>query len=75
MTALGQKQTSRHLQPMSALPPIADVRQRSDFISFQIPSFPVSWSRQRLWSHALDLLPAPRVDDDSTESNLHLAAV
>src|SRR5262249_41071063 len=31
--------------------------------------------RQRLWRRALDLLPAPRVDDDSTESNLHLAAV
>src|SRR6516225_4659996 len=25
MSALGQKQTSRHLQPMSALPPIADI--------------------------------------------------
>jgi hypothetical protein len=27
MSALGQKQTSRHLQPMSALPPKADIRQ------------------------------------------------
>jgi hypothetical protein len=25
MSALGQKQTSRHLQSMSALPPIADI--------------------------------------------------
>ena len=25
MSALGQKQTSRHLQPMSALPPKADI--------------------------------------------------
>src|SRR5262249_17910738 len=25
MSALGQKRTSRHLQPMSALPPIADI--------------------------------------------------
>ena len=31
--------------------------------------------RQLLRRRALDLLPAPRVDDDSTESNLHLAAV
>src|SRR6516165_10212314 len=27
MSALGQKQTSRHLQPMSALPPKADIGQ------------------------------------------------
>jgi hypothetical protein len=27
MSALGQKQTSRHLQPMSALPPKADIAQ------------------------------------------------
>ena len=26
MSALGQKQTSQHLQPMSALPPKADIR-------------------------------------------------
>jgi hypothetical protein len=26
MSALGQKQTSRHLQPMSALPPKADMK-------------------------------------------------
>jgi len=32
MSALGQKQTSRQLQPMSALPPIADIgTQPSDF--------------------------------------------
>src|SRR5262249_53188391 len=30
MSALGQKQTSRHLQPMSALPPKADIH-RSDW--------------------------------------------
>src|SRR5262249_41028660 len=27
MSALGQKQTSQHLQPMSALPPKADVKE------------------------------------------------
>src|SRR6516165_11039588 len=30
--------------------------------------------RQRLRRHALDLFTASRVDDDSTESNLHVAA-
>src|SRR6516162_7815087 len=29
MSALGQKQTSRHLQPMSALPPKADIETQS----------------------------------------------
>jgi hypothetical protein len=38
MSALGQKQTSRHLQPMSALPPKADIGsvQRSNSGSLAI---------------------------------------
>jgi hypothetical protein len=36
MSALGHKQTFNDVPPMSALPLKADVRQRSDFISFQI---------------------------------------
>jgi hypothetical protein len=34
MSALGQKQTSRHLQPMSALPPIADIAERDRNVCF-----------------------------------------
>jgi hypothetical protein len=34
MSALGQKQTSRHLQPMSALPPIADNETQSRDVRF-----------------------------------------
>ena len=34
MSALGQKQTSRHLQPMSALPPIADIGTQSWNVRF-----------------------------------------
>jgi|SRR6516225_2267770 len=32
MSALGQKQTSRHLQPMSALPPKVDIRNHPVFV-------------------------------------------
>jgi hypothetical protein len=34
MSALGQKQTSRHLQPMSALPPKADIAERDRHVCF-----------------------------------------
>src|SRR5215472_9266983 len=34
MSALGQKQTSRHLQPMSALPPKADIGTQSRDVRF-----------------------------------------
>ena len=34
MSALGQKQTSRHLQPMSALPPKADMDQHDCNVRF-----------------------------------------
>jgi hypothetical protein len=34
MSALGQKQTSRHLQPMSALPPKADIAWHGDHVRF-----------------------------------------
>ena len=34
MSALGQKQTSRHFQPMSALPPKADIGTRSRNVRF-----------------------------------------
>jgi hypothetical protein len=34
MSALGQKQTSRHLQPMSALPPKADMDQHRSDVGF-----------------------------------------
>src|SRR6516164_2773248 len=34
MSALGQKQTSRHLQPMSALPPKADIGTQSWNVRF-----------------------------------------
>src|SRR5262249_43657617 len=34
MSALGQKQTSRHLQPMSALPPKADIETQSRDVRF-----------------------------------------
>src|SRR3974377_1598773 len=34
MSALGQKQTSRHLQPMSALPPKADIGTQSWDVGF-----------------------------------------
>src|SRR6516165_8831673 len=34
MSPLGQKQTSRHLQPMSALPPKADIRGRHCDVRF-----------------------------------------
>jgi len=34
MSALGQKQTSRHLQPMSALPPKADIGTQSRNVRF-----------------------------------------
>jgi hypothetical protein len=33
-SALGQKQTSRHLQPMSALPPKADIETQSRDVRF-----------------------------------------
>jgi len=33
-SALGQKQTLRHLQPMSALPPIADIDQHGRDVRF-----------------------------------------
>jgi hypothetical protein len=35
MSALGQKRTLKRLHPMSALPPKADISQRSDLMSFQ----------------------------------------
>jgi len=41
MSALGQKQTSRHLQPMSALPPKADIRRRYSDVRF-VPKADVS---------------------------------
>ena len=34
MSALGQKQTSRHVQPMSALPPKADIDQHGRNVCF-----------------------------------------
>ena len=34
MSALGQKQTSRHLQPMPALPPKADIGTQSRNVCF-----------------------------------------
>jgi hypothetical protein len=34
MFALGQKQTSRHLQPMSALPPKADIDRAYRVVCF-----------------------------------------
>ena len=34
MSALGQKQTSRHLQPMSALPPKADIGTQARNVRF-----------------------------------------
>jgi hypothetical protein len=34
MSALGQKQTSEHVRAMSALPPNADIRQRSSDVRF-----------------------------------------
>ena len=34
MSALGQKRTSRHLQPMSALPPKADITERGWYVRF-----------------------------------------
>ena len=34
MSALGQKQTSRHLQTMSALPPKADITDRRRHVRF-----------------------------------------
>ena len=34
MSALGQKQTSRHLQPMSALPPKADITERGWYVRY-----------------------------------------
>src|SRR5215469_9163227 len=34
MSALGQKQTSRHLQPMSALPPKADIAKAIGHVRF-----------------------------------------
>jgi hypothetical protein len=34
MSALGQKQTSRHLQPMSALPPKADMERHGHDVRF-----------------------------------------
>jgi len=34
MSALGQKQTSRHLQPMSALPPKADIGTQARDVRF-----------------------------------------
>ena len=34
MSALGQKQTSRHLQPMSALPPKADIPESDWHVRF-----------------------------------------
>jgi len=35
MSALGQKQTFAPQKAMSALPPKADIRQRSDLMSFR----------------------------------------
>src|SRR6516165_12188688 len=34
MSALGQKQTSRHLQPMSALPPKTDITERGWYVRY-----------------------------------------
>ena len=34
MSALGQKRTSRHLQPMSALPPKADITERGWYVRY-----------------------------------------
>jgi hypothetical protein len=34
MSALGQKQTSRHVRVMSALPPEADIRQRIEHVRY-----------------------------------------
>jgi len=49
MSALGQKQTSRHLQPMSALPPIADIGTKPRNVCFvrivSIAHF-TSWTSQ-----------------------------
>src|SRR5215469_18687748 len=57
MSALGQKQTSRHLQPMSALPPKADIAKSDRHVRF-VPKAdinPVSvndiFSSLVLWSH------------------------
>src|SRR6516164_6073735 len=52
MSALDQKQISAHVSPMSALPPKANVRQRSDLMSFRLFTPPPRWCRlsdQSFW--------------------------
>jgi len=41
MSALGQKRTSRHLQPMSALPPKADITERGWYVRY-VPKADIS---------------------------------
>jgi hypothetical protein len=55
MSALGQKQTSRHVRAMSALPPKADIEPRLRDVRF-VPKADNSALRQRLalFDHLLD---------------------
>ena len=49
MSALGQKQTSRHLQPMSALPPKADIGTQPPNVRF-VPKADIGCSLNHLVS-------------------------
>src|SRR5215469_8440783 len=70
MSALGQKQTSRHLQPMSALPPKADIGTQSWNVRFvpkadisQLLDQVVGSGEHRGWHREAECLGRFQVDD------------
>ena len=62
MSAMGQKQTSRHLQPMSALPPKADIRTQTRDVRF-VPEADIcgAASHGDLLAHGAEFLSAVSV--------------
>ena len=60
MSALGQKQTSRHLQPMSALPPKADIGTQSANVRY-VPKADIGRTTALL---SAVFLPCPPWDKD-----------
>jgi len=50
MSALGQKQTLRHLKPMSALPPKADIGTQPRDVRFVPKADILHCSKERLYS-------------------------
>jgi len=62
MSALGQKQTSRYLQPMSALPPKADIASVAKCLLCAIRRSHTLYTRSVNWRNFIVELPAGHAD-------------